>query len=110
MAIRQHWIHGMSTPGNGTEAAAHPIDKAIVNLTKVQTRSMTSKGKKREYELERVVAKRTHKTKGGKIKTQYLVKWLGFEDHENTWLDDKDLEQAQELINEYENRQAATTS
>lgn len=49
MAIRQHWIHGMSTPGNGTEAAAHPIDKAIVNLTKVQTRSMTSKGKKRVY-------------------------------------------------------------
>ncbi|GFF98632.1 hypothetical protein IFM61392_00397 [Aspergillus lentulus] len=65
---------------------------------------------RQEYELERVVAKRTHKTKGGKIKTQYLVKWLGFEDHENTWLDDKDLEQAQELINEYENRQAATTS
>jgi hypothetical protein len=44
-----------------------------------------------EYELEHIITKWTHKTKGGKIKIQYLVKWLGYNNHENTWLDEKDL-------------------
>lgn len=55
-----------------------------------------------EYEIKQIVAKCTHKTKSGRTKTQYLVKWLGYNGHKNTWLDDKDLRHAQDLLKEFE--------
>ncbi|KAF7115228.1 hypothetical protein CNMCM5793_001655 [Aspergillus hiratsukae] len=45
-----------------------------------------------EYEIEKIIAKRYHKTKSGRIKAQYLVKWLGYDDHENTRLDEKQFD------------------
>ncbi|KAL3413655.1 hypothetical protein V8F44DRAFT_490475, partial [Aspergillus fumigatus] len=43
------------------------------------------------YVIGKFVAKRTHMTKSRKTKVQYLVKWLRYNDHENPWLDNKDL-------------------
>ena len=36
-------------------------------------------------------------------KKQYLVKWKGYPDSDNQWLDAKDMENAQELIAEFHN-------
>ena len=36
-------------------------------------------------------------------KRQYLVKWKGYPDSDNQWLDAKDMENAQELIAEFHN-------
>lgn len=49
-----------------------------------------------EYEVERIL---NHKRKRGKI--QYLVKWLGYADHENSWLLEKDLKNSPELLKTY---------
>ena len=49
-----------------------------------------------EYEVERIVKHRnTHKG------IQFLVKWKGYDDTENTWEPAENLEHAQELVDEY---------
>ena len=50
-----------------------------------------------EYEVERIVSKRST---GRKI--EYLVKWVGYSDEENSWLNKKDLKNCKALIEEYE--------
>jgi hypothetical protein len=50
-----------------------------------------------EYEVETIKDHRTD-TKGN---TSYLVAWKGYEDHDNTWEPAANLENSQELINEY---------
>ena len=52
------------------------------------------------YEVERLLDKRT--TRG---RDQYLVKWRGYGDEHNVWYKVDDLDNAQRLINEYEERQ-----
>ena len=49
-----------------------------------------------EYEVEKILSHR--KLRG---KTQYLVKWKGYADHENSWLSESDLENANELLQLY---------
>ena len=49
-----------------------------------------------EYEVEQILA---HRKRRGK--TQYLVKWKGYADHENTWQSAKDLENAEDILQEY---------
>lgn len=51
-----------------------------------------------EWEIEAIVNHRTHYRR-----KQYLVKWLGYPSYENSWLDKKDLDNARELLEEYEN-------
>ncbi|KAG8830452.1 Heterochromatin protein 1c [Serendipita sp. 399] len=57
-------------------------------------------GDEEEYEIERII--HVKKTKGGGV--EYLVKWLGYPDSENSWVPEADCT-APELIQEFnENR------
>lgn len=49
-----------------------------------------------EYEVEKILAHRVVKNR-----SQYLVKWLGYEDYNNTWLDELELSNAQEAIQDF---------
>ena len=49
-----------------------------------------------KYEVEGILS---HRRRRGK--TQYLVKWKGYGDLENTWQTEQDLQKAQELLQEY---------
>ena len=50
-----------------------------------------------EYEVERIIGKR-HKHG----KTEWLVKWKGYGDTENTWEPDENLTNCEELIRQYD--------
>ena len=53
-----------------------------------------------QYKVEQVLDERNY---GRWKKKQYLVKWKGYPDSDNQWLDAKDMENAQELIAEFHN-------
>ena len=55
-------------------------------------------GDEEQYEVEQVLDERNY---GHWKKKQYLVKWKGYPDSDNQWLDAKDMENAQELIAEF---------
>ena len=55
-------------------------------------------GEEVQYEVEQVLDERNY---GCWKKKQYLVKWKGYPDSDNQWLDAKDMENAQELIAEF---------
>ena len=55
-------------------------------------------GEEEQYEVEQVLDERIY---GHWKKKQYLVKWKGYPDSDNQWLDAKDMENAQELIAEF---------
>ena len=57
-------------------------------------------GEEEQYEVEQVLDERNY---GRWKKKQYLVKWKGYPDSDNQWLDAKDMENAQELIAEFHN-------
>ena len=49
-----------------------------------------------EYEVEKILR---HRKKGRY--TEYLVKWLGYADHENSWVSEKDLANDLDLLKQY---------
>ena len=55
-------------------------------------------GEEEQYKVEQVLDEHIH---GHWKKKQYLVKWKGYPDSDNQWLDAKDMENAQELIAEF---------
>ena len=55
-------------------------------------------GEEEQYEVEQILDERNH---GRWKKKQYLVKWKGYPDSDNQWLDAKDMGNAQELIAEF---------
>ena len=55
-------------------------------------------GEEEQYEVEQVLDERTH---GCWKKKQYLVRWKGYPDLGNQWLDANDMENAQVLIAEF---------
>ena len=57
-------------------------------------------GEEQQYKVEQVLDERNH---GRWKKKQYLVKWKGYPDSDNQWLDAKDMDNAQELIAEFHN-------
>jgi len=56
-----------------------------------------------EYEVEKVLDSRHF---GRRHKKQYLIKWKGYPDSDNEWVDKKDVH-APEVIREFENRNPA---
>ena len=54
-----------------------------------------------EYEVEAVLAHREKKGRGRQIKREYLIKWVGYEDINNTWEPEDNLEHAREALQTY---------
>jgi len=59
-------------------------------------------GEEGHYEIERILT--SHPTRNWKS-TQYLVKWKGYPDSENSWLPAKELQSARKLLKQFHNRQ-----
>src|SRR6202008_3036152 len=59
-------------------------------------------GEEGHYEIEQILGSRPTRNRKS---TQYLVKWKGYPDSENSWLPAKELTHAQELLRQFENRQ-----
>ena len=57
-------------------------------------------GEEEQYKVEQVLDECNY---GCRKKKQYLVKWKGYPDSDNQWLDAKDMDNAQELIAEFHN-------
>ena len=49
-----------------------------------------------EYELEKIL---NHRKRRNQV--QYLIKWRGYSDHENSWIPEQNLENSPDLINAY---------
>ena len=64
-------------------------------------------GDEEQYEVEQVLDERNH---GHWKRKQYVVKWKGYPDLDNQWLDAKDMENAQELIAEFHNSNSVLSS
>ena len=64
-------------------------------------------GGEEQYEVEQVLDERNY---GRWKKKQYLVKWKGYPDSDNQWLDAKDMHNAQELIAEFHNSHSDLSS
>ena len=56
-----------------------------------------------EYEVEAILSE-----KGKGRKKKYLVAWRGYSDQDNEWVDAKDIENAQEALEEYRKRKETT--
>ena len=59
-------------------------------------------GKEGHYEIERILTSRPTRNRKS---TQYLVKWKGYPDSENSWLPAKELQSVCELLKQFHNRQ-----
>jgi len=59
-------------------------------------------------QVERIFADRVSKADGDDLVPEYLVKWQGLPYAESTWEKDTDIEFAQDAIDEYKAREAAT--
>jgi len=55
-------------------------------------------GKEGHYEIERILMSRPTRNRKS---TQYLVKWKGYPDSENSWLPAKELQSAKELLKQF---------
>ena len=53
-----------------------------------------------EFEVEAIISHRTRNTRN-KSRTEYLVKWKGYDHCEDTWLPEYELGSAQEKLNTY---------
>jgi len=59
-------------------------------------------GEEGHYEIERILTSRPTRNRRS---TQYLVKWKGYPDSENSWLPAKELQSARELLKQFHDRQ-----
>lgn len=55
-------------------------------------------GDELEYEVEKVIAER-----GTRARKEYRVRWTGYGPEEDTWVKEKDLGNAQEILTEWRN-------
>lgn len=56
-------------------------------------------GEEEEYEIEKILDAKLGTFDGGRM--GYLVKWKGYSEENNSWVDEKDAENAQVLIDDY---------
>ncbi len=68
-----------------------------------------ARGRKRKsttndvFEVERILEKRVRKGEG----VQYLVKWVGYPDSDNTWESEDNFATCKDLVEDFESRQKA---
>src|SRR5260221_3159194 len=55
-------------------------------------------GEEGHYEIERILTSRPTRNRKS---TQYLVKWKGYPDSENSWIPEKELSHAKELLTKF---------
>jgi len=60
-------------------------------------------GEEEEYEIEKIIKAERGRFESGRM--AYFVKWKGYSSQHNSWVDEKDAVNAEELITEYWNRQ-----
>ena len=60
-------------------------------------------GGQAEFEVERIIDKRTRRI-GRLNQPEYLVKWKGYDNYENTWEPISNLSRARRLVREFEER------
>ena len=61
-------------------------------------------GEEGHYEIEKILQARPTRNKKS---TQYLVKWKGYPDSENSWLPARELTHAQELVRNFQTKQTS---
>src|SRR6266705_802275 len=59
-------------------------------------------GEEGHYEIERILTSRPTRNRKS---TQYLIKWKGYPDSENSWLPAKELQSARDLLKQFHDRQ-----
>jgi hypothetical protein len=52
------------------------------------------------YEIERILAHRTRRHRGGAT-TQYLIRWVGYGPEHDVWYDESDLDGAEDMLKAY---------
>lgn len=72
------------------------VDKTLEKTNESAENGSTSNGQDGNYEVEAIVDHRYI----GKRKKEYLIRWKGYEDTDNTWEPEKSLD-CQELIDQY---------
>jgi hypothetical protein len=80
----------METPAHGPNFARPPLE--IVGQ------------EEGHYEIEKILQERPTRNRKS---MQYLVKWKGYLDSENSWLPAKELTHAQELLNTFKSKHAS---
>jgi transposase InsO family protein len=58
-------------------------------------------GEDGHFEIDRIIRKRDSK-RGGKTKTEYLIRWKGYGPEDDSWFSKKDLANASDLVRDYE--------
>lgn len=56
-------------------------------------------GDEEEYEIEAIIDHKRGQVHAGRM--SYYVKWKGYDENENSWVDEKDAEGAKDMIDEY---------
>ena len=56
-----------------------------------------------EFEVDSILSHRVRKYGRGS-RLEYLIHWKGYESHDDTWEPLRNLENCQELVNEYDNK------
>jgi hypothetical protein len=77
-----------------TAAAELPVAPGSTDLP-------TDEGQYQSFEIERLIARRAFRRRGRVVK-QYLVRWLEYGSEYDTWYNVKDLEDARDLVRDFE--------
>ena len=68
-----------------------------------ENKTKKSKAASNEFEVEAIVEKRVRKV-GGQFQGQYLIKWVGYPESDNTWESKKHLTNCKDLLEKFESR------
>lgn len=102
--IPTHWkVHPIFTIAQ-LEPAPHPTMNPFHRPRPEEPPSVFVEGDTdtmKSFELERILDKRMIR-KGRGLATEYLVKWVGYGPEHDRWLNIKDLGNAKELVQDYE--------